>query len=234
MLPATCGTRGVIVVTTIERHPERSPDGIALVERLGQVVEFLSYEGVFAATSGPAAGMTSSDIGASQSNARRSACRCSATRRVSGRRRLELRHVQRGRAEPGRQYASASRGRDPSRSGAARRLRSSRCSRGCARQQRDDSDHVTWSSETPAIASIDQNGVMHALAAGSAIVPRHDRRRHDARHFRSRRASVCELPAQYGGNAEFGEPVDGNAATTSSFDTRYTSSYNQTLGRRTG
>jgi predicted extracellular nuclease len=44
-----------------------SPDGLALVRPDGTVAEFLSYEGVFAATAGPAAGMTSVDIGVSQS-----------------------------------------------------------------------------------------------------------------------------------------------------------------------
>ncbi len=40
-----------------------SPDGIALVDNFGRVVQFLSYEGTMTATSGPAAGMTSTDIG---------------------------------------------------------------------------------------------------------------------------------------------------------------------------
>ncbi|WP_308238199.1 Calx-beta domain-containing protein [Phenylobacterium sp. J367] len=40
-----------------------APDGFALVNAQGQVVQFLSYEGTFAATSGPALGMTSVDIG---------------------------------------------------------------------------------------------------------------------------------------------------------------------------
>jgi hypothetical protein len=39
------------------------PDGIALVDELGSVVQFLSYEGSFTAMSGVAEGMTSSDIG---------------------------------------------------------------------------------------------------------------------------------------------------------------------------
>lgn len=43
-----------------------SPDGIALVNNLGQVVQFLSYEGVMTATNGPASGMTSVEIGGSQ------------------------------------------------------------------------------------------------------------------------------------------------------------------------
>ncbi|HEX8262620.1 MAG TPA: Calx-beta domain-containing protein, partial [Allosphingosinicella sp.] len=45
-----------------------SPDGIALVNNLGQVVEFISYEGTFVAINGPAAGMTSTSIGAPSEN----------------------------------------------------------------------------------------------------------------------------------------------------------------------
>lgn len=44
-----------------------SPDGIALVHN-GSVVQFLSYEGAFAATNGPAAGMTSTSIGSATEN----------------------------------------------------------------------------------------------------------------------------------------------------------------------
>ncbi|MDX2472204.1 MAG: endonuclease [Candidatus Krumholzibacteria bacterium] len=43
-----------------------SPDGIALVDATGTVVQFLSYEGSFTATNGPAAGMVSTDIGVSE------------------------------------------------------------------------------------------------------------------------------------------------------------------------
>lgn len=43
-----------------------APDGIALVNNLGQVVQFLSYEGSFIATNGPAAGLTSTDIGVAE------------------------------------------------------------------------------------------------------------------------------------------------------------------------
>ena len=40
-----------------------APDGIALVNDSGTVIQFLSYEGSFTATDGPANGMTSTDIG---------------------------------------------------------------------------------------------------------------------------------------------------------------------------
>ncbi|MEM9611841.1 MAG: ExeM/NucH family extracellular endonuclease [Actinomycetota bacterium] len=43
-----------------------SPDGIALVDDSGTVIQFLSYEGVFDATDGAASGQTSTDIGVSE------------------------------------------------------------------------------------------------------------------------------------------------------------------------
>lgn len=44
------------------------PDGIALVDDLGSVVQFLSYEGSFTARSGVAEGVTSSDIGVAETS----------------------------------------------------------------------------------------------------------------------------------------------------------------------
>ena len=44
------------------------PDGLALVDDAGSVVQFLSYEGSFTATNGPAAGLTSTDIGVSETS----------------------------------------------------------------------------------------------------------------------------------------------------------------------
>ena len=43
-----------------------APDGFALVDDAGAVVEFLSYEGTFTAVGGPAGGMTSVDVGVSE------------------------------------------------------------------------------------------------------------------------------------------------------------------------
>ena len=47
------------------------PDGLALVDAGGAVVEFLSYEGSFTATDGPASGMGSADLGVSESGSAR-------------------------------------------------------------------------------------------------------------------------------------------------------------------
>lgn len=45
-----------------------APDGIALVNAAGEVVQFLSYEGTLTATSGAAAGMISENIGVSETS----------------------------------------------------------------------------------------------------------------------------------------------------------------------
>ncbi|MFN2380725.1 MAG: hypothetical protein ABR519_11035, partial [Bacteroidales bacterium] len=44
------------------------PDGIALVNASSEVIQFLSYEGSFAAVGGPADGVTSTDIGVAESS----------------------------------------------------------------------------------------------------------------------------------------------------------------------
>lgn len=46
-----------------------SPDGIALVDGAGAVLELVSYESVLTAVDGPAAGMTSVDVGVSETSA---------------------------------------------------------------------------------------------------------------------------------------------------------------------
>lgn len=46
---------------------QNGPDGIALMDSAGTVVQFLSYEGAFTAVAGPAMGMTTLDIGAGES-----------------------------------------------------------------------------------------------------------------------------------------------------------------------
>ncbi len=45
-----------------------APDGLALVDNNNTVVQFLSYEGVITATDGPASGLSSTDIGVSESS----------------------------------------------------------------------------------------------------------------------------------------------------------------------
>ena len=67
VIPATCGTRGVMVAD-IAGLQNGEPDGVALVNASNTVIEFLSYEGAFAATNGPASGLTSTDVGVSETD----------------------------------------------------------------------------------------------------------------------------------------------------------------------
>ncbi len=67
VIPATCGARGVVVLSyPADGIQNGSPDGMALVDASGQLVEFLSYEGTFTGVGGPANGVASTDIGVSE------------------------------------------------------------------------------------------------------------------------------------------------------------------------
>ncbi|MBC7931289.1 MAG: Ig-like domain-containing protein [Rubrivivax sp.] len=66
-IPSQQGGYGTVSVSYASNGIQNgSPDGIALVNN-GTVVQFLCYEGTFAATNGPANGLTCTDIGVSQS-----------------------------------------------------------------------------------------------------------------------------------------------------------------------
>jgi uncharacterized protein len=67
-VPDLGGGFGVVVVSYPANGLQNgSPDGLAIVDAGNAVVQFLSYEGVFVAVGGPADGMTSIDIGVSES-----------------------------------------------------------------------------------------------------------------------------------------------------------------------
>jgi uncharacterized repeat protein (TIGR01451 family) len=66
-IPNTCGGYGVVVVNYPSNGIQNgAPDGLALVNASSVVVQFLSYEGTFTATNGPANGTLSTDIGVSE------------------------------------------------------------------------------------------------------------------------------------------------------------------------
>lgn len=67
VLPDLSGCGGALAFPLVGMQ-NGSPDGLALIDPSGEVVEFLSYEGAFSVSTGPAAGETSVDIGVSESN----------------------------------------------------------------------------------------------------------------------------------------------------------------------
>ncbi len=66
VIPNLCNGFGVIALNGPANGIQNGPDGIALVNSSSVVIQFLSYEGSFAAVGGPANGMMSTDIGVAE------------------------------------------------------------------------------------------------------------------------------------------------------------------------
>ena len=78
---------GVVVVNYPSNGIQNgAPDGMALVDGGGSLIEFLSYEGTFTVVGGPADGVTSTDIGAVENGSSSGpTCRSTATPKAPGR-----------------------------------------------------------------------------------------------------------------------------------------------------
>lgn len=230
-IPNTCSGRGVIVVDYAQDGVQNgSPDGFALVRADNSVVEFLSYEGTLTAAGGAASGITSTDIGVSetsaaygtslQRNAAGTAWNASALSTFGG--------CSSGGPVPPQPGSITFTGRVASDPALPITYQDQ-----IFAQVRDAvgttiTDAITWSSDTPALASIDAFGVMTSLSAGTAIFR--------ATGTTSGATGTYPLPmgvpvasatALYANHAEFGEPADGVPADDYLLRrTEYTSSWN--------
>ena len=216
-IPSVCTdpSRGVVVVGYPQDGIQNgAPDGFALVDNNNQVVEFLSYEGTFVASNGPATGMASTDIGVLEnSSPLAQSLKRTATGVWQSPSTANFGACNGGGGTPLSNSSIAFTGRTalsdpPLPVGFQDQIFGSvRDASGNA-----VSTTLTWTSETPAIASVDQRGVITALTVGNA-------------QFRATSAdgtvsATYVLPttiatagtAQYAGNAEFGEPTDGTPA----------------------
>jgi DNA/RNA endonuclease G (NUC1) len=227
MIPASCGDRGVVVVpfATIQNG---SPDGFALVHD-GAVVQFLSYEGSFAAVGGPAAGMTSTDIKVEEPSSSSS---------ISS---LQLNAVTGKWFGPARrtfgrcnkdgppQFDITFSGRLPINDpplpvGFEDQLFATLVdlSGGTV------TTTFSWTSETPALASIDHDGVMHAIDAGQAVFRATAANGTTATYSLPTAIATLGGTADYRGNAEFGVPRDADASDDFVITRdQYTISYNR-------
>ncbi|PYP65872.1 MAG: hypothetical protein DMD26_09670 [Gemmatimonadetes bacterium] len=229
-IPATCAARGVIVMNyPVNGIQNGSPDGFALVDDAGHVVEFLSYEGTFTAVGGPASGKTSTDIGTSENS---SPIGQSLQRDASGM--WSLLPATFGLCNP----AGSTPGNIVTFSGRAA-VSDPPLPIGFEAQlfatlkngATTLTTTFTWTSETPAIASVDQNGVIRALAAGTATF------RATAGDGTTGRISLpttdakASTTALYGHNTEFGTPVDADPSDDFIVArSEYTLSYNKNRG----
>ena len=229
-LPATCGARGVLVLTYPQDGIQNGPpDGIALLNASGQVLEFVSYEGTFLASTGPAAGLTSTDIGASETNGPigSSLQRNSAGVWAAGTSSFGACNPETPLPVSNTLSFSGRLSSDPPLPvGYEDQLFAT---------LRDPSNvtiptTITWSTDTPAIASIDANGVMHALSAGTAILRATAAEGTTATYSLPTRVAVAS-GVTYPGNTEFGEPADADPSDDIIVrHEQFTASYNPTRG----
>jgi hypothetical protein len=233
---ARCGGRGVVRLTYPSNGIQNgSPDGLALVDAAGAVVEFLSYEGTFTAADGPAAGRTATDIGVAE-----------ASSTPLGRSLQRLGTGAWQAAAPATFGACNEGDAGPPPPPVLTMTFSGRTT--------NDPDlpvgfqdqlfatlvdatrtvvptTFTWTSETPAVARIDQDGVMTALSAGTAILRATADEGSTATTSLPTRVATASITAQYAGNAAFGVPAD--ADSSDDFIVRhdqYTASYNRHRG----
>ncbi|HUQ19518.1 MAG TPA: DNA/RNA non-specific endonuclease [Gemmatimonadaceae bacterium] len=230
-IPASCGTRGVVTITYATNGIQNGPsDGFALVNSGGQVVEFLSYEGTLTATNGPATGLLSTDIGVLESG--------------SG---SENRSLQR--AADGSWYGPALNtfdacnpatppppaifftGRTPGDVALPVGFQDQLFASLEDASGNPITTTFTWTSETPGIATIDQDGVFTAVSAGTAILRATAATGATGTWSLPTTVAVASGTASYAGNTEFGIPTDADA--TDDFivtHPEYTSSFNKNRG----
>ncbi len=214
-MPATCSARGVVVAGFPQDGIQNGAnDGFALINGSNQVVEFLSYEGTLTATDGAASGMLSVDIGVSETGVPLAR---SLQRNVSGA----------WQAGGVANFGACNSGGGTALSNASITFTGRSAFNdpalpvgfqdqlfGAVADENGQSvvTTVQWSSLTPAIASIDADGVMTSLAAGSARFRATDASGVIAADYVLSMTVATPSAVQYMGNAAFGEPADADAS----------------------
>jgi len=232
VLPASCDTRGVLAITYPQDGIQNgSPDAFALVNNAGQVLEFLSYEGTLTAVDGPAAGLTSVDIGADENS---TPVGTSLQRGSTGAWTLSASTF--GSCNPDTPVPVGNTiqfsGRVPSDVPLPVGYEDQLFARLVSPSNQTVASTFTWESLTPEVATIDANGVIHAVSAGNAT-------------FRATAVvdgttdtwtlpttvAVASTTAQYANNTEFGEPQDNDPADDFIIERpQFTSSWNPARG----
>jgi DNA/RNA endonuclease G (NUC1) len=230
LLKGTCNLRGALSIP-IAGIQNGSPDGFALVDNNGVLVEFLSYEGQMTGTAGVANGVTSRDIGVIEpgnENNGLSLHRSADGKTWSSATSSDFGFVNACGGPPPSTITFTGRSPvddPPVPIGFEGQVFASEKVGGVTQ-----STTFTWTSETPAIASINNDGVFRSLSAGTAT-------------FRATAAdgafATISFPMSqgtqsgvvYAGNTEFGDPVDVNPADDFIIrHAEFTSSYNNSLG----
>jgi DNA/RNA endonuclease G (NUC1) len=188
-----------------------APDGMALVDATGAVVEFLSYEGSFTAVNGPAAGMTSQDIGVLQNSAPiGQTLQRKDDGSWEGPKASTIGGCNSGGPINRAKFLSFS-GRAPTDPpvpvGFEDQIFASLVDPATGQTVPTT---FTWVSDDPAVASIDQDGVFHALSAGTAILRATAADGTTGTYALPTTVATASATAQYGNHVEFGTPTDAD------------------------
>ena len=228
VLPNSCSGRGVAVLRFEQDGIQNGgSDGIALVDAAGAVVEFLSYEGTLTASDGPAAGVTSVDIGARQSSAPHFQ---TLQRDAEGA--WDLLPSTLGGCfgstpvTPVNQLSFS--GRSPFDVPLPVGFEDQLFGDLRAPDNTEVPTTITWEALTPAIATIDADGVFRAVAAGTATFRGTAADGAMATYSLPTTIAAASTTAQYGNHTEFGVPRDGDAGDDFILRrTEFTSSFNR-------
>jgi DNA/RNA endonuclease G (NUC1) len=231
-LAESCEARGVLAVSFPQDGLQNgAPDGMALFDNTGALVEFRSYEGVMTASSGPAALVTSTDIGAEESNS--TPAGLSLQRNSSGTWISAMSTFGACNAEEPTDIENhiVITGRTTSDVPLPVGFQDQLFARLVDFQNQTVPSTFVWTSDSPTIASIEQNGVFTALAEGTAILRATAEDGTTSTITLATRVAVQSTTAQYSGNAEFGEPTDADASDDYLVRyPQYTASYNPNRG----
>ena len=210
VLASQCAGRGT-AWTWAPGLQNGSPDGMALVNPRDSVVEFLTYEGAFAATSGAAQGVAPTSVPVSQEPA--PAVGQSLQRDATGLWSLRAASLGycTGTTPPTQNVVSFS-GRtnsDPALPVGFEDQLFATLRSGTTGDVIGTT--FTWSSDTPAIATVDSRGVVRAVTAGTAIIRATAGDGTTSTYPTRTRLATAGTSAAYAGNTEFGDPSDGDA-----------------------
>ena len=231
-IPATCAARGVVVLRYEQDGVQNgSPDGMALVDAGGNVVEFLSYEGVTTATDGPAAGKTSTNIGVQQISAPHFQ---TLQRRPSGIWEGPKASTLGGchgstPVTPVNQLSFS--GRSPFDAPLPLTFEDQLFATLRSPSDASVTTTITWLALTPAIATIDADGVVRAVSVGNARFRATAAEGTTNTFTLPMAAATASTTAQYANHTEFGVPVDANPADDEIVErTEFTASFSKARG----
>lgn len=207
-VPNQCGGRGTRWVPAPGMQ-NGAPDGLALVNAAGAVVEFLSYEGTFTAVGGPANGLTSRDIGAAQEPP--PPVGSSLHRDATGR--WSAAPANFGfcfGVTPPATNTIAFTGRTSSDPRLPLGFEDQLFATLLSPAGTTITTAFSWSSDSPAIATVDSRGVVRATGPGTAAIRATAADGTTGVYAVATVAGVASTTASYLGNTEFGDPTDGN------------------------